>query len=70
VLAYGQSMALVIPTTTPRTVTGLLLTAARVREAATRMPLAEVPTAPAGEGTLRERVRMELLVARARSERS
>ena len=43
------------------------------RPAATGAPpeqRATAPAAPAGEGTQRERVRMELLVARARAARS
>jgi hypothetical protein len=63
-------MALVTPS--PRSLPGSPRPVERGRPARALAPLeqrSDAPAAPVGEGTRRERVRMDLLVARARAAR-
>jgi hypothetical protein len=61
-------MALVTPST--RSIADATRRAERVRVAMPLKQRTDAPATHAGEGTRRERVRMELLVGRARDERA
>lgn len=70
-LAYRQVMAPVSPL--PRSVPGSLRSVERARPARPQPPLAprtDARQAPVDERARRERVRMDMLVARARAARS